>query len=136
MLVCLSCAKNDNKGSYKASNGIQRALTQRLPLTHQLKGITGQTDLTKKMEHAHCCTRRAILTLFFVLAVALQHRTNLCWSAPVQSASEPAAAAAATEEDMATNSMFEQQGEEIADLQELRSGLKVLKTIVVSEYVS
>ena len=84
----------------------------------------------------------AFHTLLFVLAMVLQYRLHLCWGAPVT-----VSIVSAVEDDInsnttiingtltatATVSSSEEQGDEFADLQELRSGLKVLNTIAVSE---
>ena len=95
------------------------------------------------MEHNFEFKTKSFHTLLFVLAMVLQCRLHLCWSAPVTVSTVNASA---LEDDinsnatingtiatLPTSSTSEEQGDEFADLQELRSGLKVLNTIAVSE---
>ena len=85
-------------------------------------------------------------TLLFVLAVVLQSRVYLCWGAPVVtspagSTVAPSAMDIEGSNDTTTTcttatvnttvSSSEEQGDEFAGLQELRSGLKVLNIIAV-----
>lgn len=67
---------------------------------------------------------KAVFASLSVVAMVLQHRLNVCWGAPM--ISPPAAA------DNSTTTANELQGDEFADLQQLRAGLEVLNIIVVS----
>lgn len=83
-------------------------------------------------------------TLLFLVAVVLQYRVHVCWGAPVAMDSGSTVAPSAVEDktngttincttaaSIDTISSSEEQGDEFADLQELRSGLNVLNTIAV-----
>ena len=88
------------------------------------------------MEHANNYRSKALLFVYLLIAVLLHLSViNVCRGAPVLSSStqEFGANDNETSSGSSSGSVAEQQGDEFADLQQLRSGLKVLNTIAVSE---
>lgn len=93
--------------------------------------------MENNVRNQHRISKGLFASHLFIAAVMLLLRVDSCRSAPVQveplsETSGPTVDAKKNSSSVVRVSTSELQGDEFADLQELRSGLKVLNTIVVS----